>query len=167
MASVDGATYGASQVVNVAVTDTKGVAVALERTDQLPQAFYTLAEVTPSSTVADWRNPGFYPLSISVIGAPVSTAILHVELVMHVELKFDDGSALLLASIPPPVSNELVTKVSNIITSSAETFFHKSVDAAGKVVRDMALVKLAAFLAPPQAKAAVEMLSYAAIPMLD
>ena len=160
IASIDGQSYGASKVVDVALTELKDMHIVFEHTSQMPQAFYDPAIVSPTNAVGTWTNPGFNPITIFVNGCPASTAVISVEYVMHVELKFGDSSALLLATVPSPKANSLVTGTASYITSEAKSFFAENGKLYMKYIRDLAVQRILAAMGP---KGRVASLGYKAL----
>jgi len=153
LGTVDGNTYLCSQSKNVALVDLKDECCILEHTSQRPAEFYTPAVQNPTGLVPDMISSGYAPLSVFASGLPVSTPVIHVEYVMHVEYLFDDTAALALAATPPPPSNALVTQAAAKISSLGESVFHHSVEAFGQWIERKALTAVGSLLGSPGAAA--------------
>jgi len=149
---IEGDTYSASKTVDVPLVDAHELCFLHEHSSQMPQDFYPFGINTFGIATLN----GFCPATILVTGAPVSTPILQLEYVMHVEYMFDPTAALALAATPAPVANSLLTTAVNRLTSAGSNFFHENAALAGKAIRNHAVSILTSFLrgggAGPQVK---------------
>jgi hypothetical protein len=153
VATLDGNTYLASQTADIALADCHDACFLFEHTSQLPETFYNVSN--PLTFIS--ATTGFCPITVSVEGGVANTPVLQVEFIMHVEYGFTAVSALNLAATPAPPSNQLITGVSNIITSEASNFLYDGAAMVAEKVRKSATTYLAKALwgSPnPAAKAA-------------
>lgn len=124
-------TFSASKVVNVPLIDAKDVAIINEHSSQPPQLFYQ----PTTNPASNFLGAGFNPISIGVVGGPLSVAVIFVEFYMHVEYIFDDAGALALAATPPPVYSSLVNTITRDVTSHATNFYHESSRLASEFIK--------------------------------
>lgn len=88
-------------------------------------------DTTPVTTIANWVNPGWQVVSVSVTGGPISTAgVLEAQMFYNYEYVFADGDAQNAFAEPPPSNNVAVQNASASTLSSVGNFIE---DTAGKV----------------------------------
>jgi hypothetical protein len=150
LATYLGSSYTASQSYDVSLSDCSEECFIFEHTAQLNQVFYSQQTV---GTIAAWEAAGFNPITITLMGVPASTDCLSVEIIMHVEYSFNDGSDLALACTPPPPANPLVTQAAASVTSVLSAFAYRSAELASSAIKRYAMQALAARAATdPRAK---------------
>lgn len=151
VAGYDAAAYTASESMDVSLIDATEVAIVGPHTSQMPQLFYNPDTVLTGGTATDWDSSGFSPISMLVSGAPASTTVASIEVVVHYEVQFDPDSSLALAATPPPKSNPLITGVAAEVTSATSSFFQRGVGMVANTVANAALGYLSRRLAPVSA----------------
>lgn len=151
IAPADTTTYNATAVANVSVQDTKEIAVALQRTSQMPQTFYS--PVTDRANAGDSLPRGFGSATIAVAGAPASTPILEIEFIVNFELIFEDSSDLAQVATHPPPANALLTTAAAHVTSTMTPIITNGVAYFGKQIVTRAATALATAMFGPVAGA--------------
>lgn len=145
-------TMNADVIANIALQDCKEVAVVGKRANTT-STFYA----NPATTYAVGALPATYvgngwdAYTICIQGGPASTNCLTVELFQNFEIVIDDNNATAQLMTLPPTSNDLITKASAIITSSAKSVFERGVDYASTHLKSMALKTLASMVGGPAA----------------
>lgn len=148
----DGATFShltandlqVSNHMDVPLQDCKELTVLFPHTSQMPQVFYPVTDIAVN--VVDWKAAGFGAILVSISGGPADATALQVELIMHIEYVFSDNAPLALVTTPSPPANPVVTSIAAKVTSSAEYFVHKSLDATSAWIYDVASRSVANWL---------------------
>lgn len=151
LGAVDTATYNATAVSNVPVQDAREIAVVLQHTAQMPQTFYPLA--TDAAVVTNVPTKGYVFSTVSISGAPASTAIVEIEFVTNYELMFDDASELSQVATLPPASNTVITGAAAHVSSTLSPIISDGVAALGRMFVTKATTALAGYLGGPPAAA--------------
>jgi len=155
--SIDMLSYARSESFDCAVQDCKAVSITGTHTAQMPQVFYGPTATTPTNSILTWTAAGFTPITISVTGAPVSTAILEAEIWVNYELTFDESSSMGLFATPPPSANMVVTGAAAKVSSSLPAIT-KNGDDVGSTIRKTAAGAVAGFFGGPAAGALASMI---------
>lgn len=96
---------------------------------------------------ADWNNPGWQVLQVSVEGGEVSSTVIAVTLYANYEFVFDDSSTLQLMASPPPQNSMVAAEASASVVSRIGGFIEgtaKTVDTVTKSAAFKFLAPLAA-----------------------
>jgi hypothetical protein len=136
-----------SNHMDVPLQDCKELTVLFPHTSQMAQTFYPINESAVNTW--DWKAAGFGAVLVSISGGPADTNALQVEFIMHVEYVFSDNAPLALAATPSPPANQVVTSLAAKVTSSADYFVHKSLDAVSGWIYDVASRSVANWLRGP------------------
>lgn len=133
--STSGNTYSASGVQNIALTNLVDQLVNVPHTSQMPQTFYDPSVVSPTNLINDWMAPGFCYSTIYGAGLPLNTDCIHIEIIIHLELMFEEGAALQLAAGNAPTANPILKQIAASVSSSASHIFSESVSEFGTYVK--------------------------------
>jgi hypothetical protein len=153
-ASLQPLSFNADFVANIPLQDCKDVAIIGKRANNT-SAFYANPSTTwnPTNTPSQWVGPGWGAINIYVDGAPASTAVLAVELVVNFEIVIDDSDATAQIMTPPPPSNSVVDKATAVVTSTVKSVFVKGVEAATGYVKTAAIGAIGAYFGVPPSAA--------------
>lgn len=144
---VDGLSYSASTTVDIPIQDCKEVAFITNHSTRRPE--HLVDESSDEPSVGLFRDNGFCPATVFISGAPISTAIFSIQIVIHYEIVLEDSSNLAqLATLPPP-ANEALTSAAAKVTSSAKSIFSNGVKAASDYVVKKAGVAVASYFGGP------------------
>jgi hypothetical protein len=139
---INGRSYTASCIRNVALSDMHNELVVVPHTNQMPQVFYDPVAQSPSNLINSWLAPGFCFGTVFGSGLPAGIACIHVEVLMNIEYQFDDGAALGLAATPSPPFNSAVRDAAAHTTSNAQLVFNKSAES----LRDWTIKHVSTYL---------------------
>lgn len=148
-APIDTTTFNASNHLTIALQDAKEVAVMLERTSQMPQTFYN--PNNDVSAVASSSTHGFAYSTISLSGAPATTACLDIEIIINFEVIFEDSSDLAQVATPAVPANSTVTEAAAKVTSTINPISNGGPSLLGKQIIHAATTALATYMLGPAA----------------
>jgi len=133
---------------NIPLADCKEFAAVTRRTDVTASQFRTPAAIAASggSPIA-WTSPGFEHMSITVMGAPASTAVLQIEYVVHLELVFEATESMATMATHTPKANPTLADAVNEVSSELIPYAKQGVAAFGRSVIKQAGTALVTMLA--------------------
>lgn len=135
----DGTTYNCDFYEDFPLRDVANAAVIGRRTDPTCKNFRTPPQIDAGNLVTNWIAPGFGPILISVDGAPASTSVLDIEIVLHWEITLDDSSDLQQLSTKSPAYDLVLDTAQSTMSSVAQNVFKQGVQAAGKYIESLAV----------------------------
>lgn len=160
---VDGTTYNASFTTDVATHSVDGLVVIGQVADMDSTMFLqTNADFQAGRTLTAptqaWVRNGWNAVSVMFTGAPASTVILAIELVVNYELMFKDDDSLALLTTTSPAFDGHVHNAHKTIRSKMKNVFVKGTEALAKHAVEQAGSALANYLAPGSGRAASAMI---------
>lgn len=75
------------------------------------------------SAIANWENPGWQVIQVSIDGAPASTPVLEVGIYIHYEFIFLDGDSGNAFAVAPPKNNPTAQAANASLFEKAGNFF--------------------------------------------
>jgi hypothetical protein len=135
LGTIDTGTWLSDFSDDTPLQDTHGTVCFLRRTSAVSGEF-----VLPNTTsvaganISTWASPGWGPVMVSVIGGPVSSTCLYLELMINYELTFNDNDSMQLACTPAAPDNNVVTAAASIVQSSVASVVVAGVQAAANAV---------------------------------
>lgn len=157
--NVNAVGYNCDVIANIPLQDCHDVAIIGKKANNT-SAFYTAPSMTchAGSTPSDWAGPGWDAYTITVVGGPVSSTPLVVELIKNFEIVIDDFDATAQLMTPAPRDNPTVARASEIVTSTAKSVFIEGAAAASSYVKRLATSAIASYFGGPAAGRATAML---------
>nr|WRQ64821.1 hypothetical protein [Sobelivirales sp.] len=145
-------TMNADVVANVPVQDCKDVAIVGKRANNT-SSFYTAPATTWSvgAFPSAWVGNGWDVYTIYISGATAGTHIVTLEIYENFEVVINDDDPMAQLMTAPPPANDLVTKATAAVTSTAHSVFEKGLEAASNYVKKAAAGAIASYLGGPAA----------------
>jgi len=135
LGTVDVGTYSCDFSNDTPLQDTHETAVFLRRT-HATAADFTRPTVTSvaGANISTWVSPGWGPVCVAVIGGPVSSTCLNLELIINYELIFDDNDSLQLACTPAAPDNGVVSAAASHVQSTVVSVITSGLAAAATII---------------------------------
>jgi hypothetical protein len=155
LTSIDSATFNCNFSEDIPLQDCKDVCVLFQRTNYPRAEEFTLPAATQVGTgVLQWVAPGWGPVLISLIGGPVSSTPVDLEVIINYELTFDDTSNLQLAATAPAkdtpglntLANSVSEEVGNVVRQGASYLAREVARAAASKASSMFAYRSAALM---------------------
>lgn len=135
LTSIDPFTYNVDFSNDTSLYNTKETAVFFRRTSIQAQEFTRPSTTNAvSGPVTNYVGNGWGPVNISVIGGPVSSACLTIEVTIHYELTFADNDSMQLAATPAALDNTIVASAASRLQTVASSVFTEGLNYAASVV---------------------------------
>lgn len=120
---------------DTALQNTTETAVFLRRTSAAAGDFNRPSTTSVAgANISTWVSPGWGPVSVAVIGGPVSSACLSLELVVNYEVTFDDNDSLQLACTPAAPDNDIVTSAASRVQASVVSVVTAGLQTAANMI---------------------------------
>lgn len=133
---------------NIPLADCKEFAAVTRRTDVTSSQFRSPTTILGSgASPANWVAPGFEHMTITVMGAPASTAVLQIEFVVHLELVFEATESMATMATHTPKANPMLSDAVNEVSSELIPYAKRGAIEFGKNVLKQAGASLVTMLA--------------------
>lgn len=137
--------FATPDYIDIPLRETNGIAVVSVPLPMPRQSFYDPLTTTPSSDATHWQAPGFGAIGVSLMGGPVSTDVIVVELFLNMEIVFEEGNSMALLASPPPPANQALVNASSKLTSLSTFVFDKGISAASSWIERKAMAAIGAY----------------------
>lgn len=140
---VDALSFNGQPSFTCALQDVKDWGVVCQRSDMPQEKFYVQDTNHPL-----WTVNSLLPAWVVVNGGPASTGVLQLEATINLEFTFGPLSNLSMAATRPPPASPVIENAVARVTSTAPSFFSKTVDKYGDRIVDIATLAIGSYFGP-------------------
>jgi len=113
--------------------------ILVRRIDEVgSRQFVAPLTTNPTPATNNWFSPGWGAVTITVVGGPINTTVLQVEVFNHHEVVIDDSDILAVAMTKAPMANPMLTQAAAWIVDTAGSVFHEVGKDATSVITNLA-----------------------------